>query len=350
MRTIDLRSDTVTRPTPEMREAMRTAAVGDDVMGDDPTVNELQAMAAKMLGKEAALFVASGVMGNLIAIMTHLRPGDDVICDRQSHVSVNMSGGVAALAGVTTNPVDAEPGGWLAPATVGLAIKPDNCHLTRSRLVSIENTNNAGGGTVWAPSQIQAIAAVCRERGLKLHQDGARLFNSAVAQGVDVKELTAPCDTVMFCISKGLGSPVGSLLVGPEGFIAEARRTRKMLGGGMRQAGVLASCGIISLTRMVDRLGEDHVNARRLSETLAPLPGVRIDLDTVQTNIVRFAFQCENGGCEAFVDRLRDGGVLCLSLGSPGQEQVRMVTHNDVSQDDIDVASRIITEVVESLA
>lgn len=350
MRIIDLRSDTVTRPTPEMREAMKTAEVGDDVMGDDPSVNELQELAADMLGKEAALFVASGVMGNLLAIMSHLRPSEDVICDRQSHVNVNMTGGVAALAGVTTNPVQAEPGGWLRPDAVLAAIKPDNCHLTQSRLVSIENTNNAAGGTVWTPAQTHAVAAVCREHGLKLHQDGARLFNSAVAQGLDVKELTAPCDTVMFCTSKGLASPVGSLLVGPKEFIAEAHRKRKMLGGGMRQVGVLAACGIISLTRMVDRLSEDHVNARRLAEALASMPGIRMELGTVQTNIVRFTFQGEKGKCGELVEHLKGRGVLCLSLGSPGAAQVRMVTHNDVSEADIDHALPIIEEVTEHLA
>ena len=248
MRIADLRSDTATRPTPEMRDAMGRAEVGDDVLGEDPTINELQELGAEMVGKEAAIFVTSGVQGNLIAILTHTRPGDDVICDRQSHVGANMTGGVAALAGVTTSPLDAEPGGWLRPEAVEAAIQPDDCHLTRSRLVTIENTNNAASGTVWTSDQIGHVADVCSRRGLKLHMDGARLFNAAVAQGVAARGLTGRCDTVMFCLSKGLGSPVGSLLAGPSDFVAEARRKRKMLGGGMRQAGVLAASGIISLT------------------------------------------------------------------------------------------------------
>lgn len=346
MRIVDLRSDTVTKPTPEMREAMRTAEVGDDVLGDDPTVNALQELAADIVGKEDALFVASGVMGNLIAILTHLRPGDDVICDKQSHVNVNMSGGVAALAGVTTNPVESGPDGTLETAAVSAAIKPEDCHLTHTRLISIENTNNAAGGTVWTPAQIHDLAAVCRDSGLKTHMDGARLFNSATAQGVDVKELTGQCDTVMFCISKGLASPAGSLLAGPRDFIGEARRKRKMLGGGMRQAGVLAACGVISLTKMVSRLAEDHRKARRLAEAMAAMPGITVRLDSVQTNIVRFELSCSGADCDTFVARLAEKGVLCL--GGRGSGQGRMVTHKDVSAEDIDYAVSMIEEVAEA--
>ena len=348
MRIVDLRSDTVTKPTPEMREAMRTAEVGDDVLGDDPTVNALQELAADIVGKEDALFVASGVMGNLISILTHLRPGDDVICDKQSHVNVNMSGGVAALAGVTTNPVESGPDGTLGTAAVSAAIKPEDCHLTHTRLVSIENTNNAAGGTVWTPAQLHDLATACRENGLKLHIDGARLFNSAVAQGVDVKELTEHCDTVMFCISKGLASPVGSLLAGPRDFVAEARRKRKMLGGGMRQAGVLAACGVISLTKMVSRLAEDHSHARRLAEAMAAMPGIALSLDTVQTNIIRFEISSDSADCDTFVERLKEKGVLCL--GGCGSGQGRMVTHKDVTREDIDLALSMIGEVAEALA
>jgi len=348
VRIVDLRSDTATKPTPEMREAMKNAEVGDDVLAEDPTINELQELGASMVGKEAALFVTSGIQGNLIAILTHTRPGDDVICDAQSHVCVNMTGGVAALGGVTTNAVAAEPGGWMSPEAVEAAIQPPNCHLTHTSLVSVENTNNAAGGTVWTPQQVQDIADVCRRRGLKLHGDGARLFNSAVAQGVDVTELADPCDTVMFCLSKGLGAPVGSLLAGPADFIAEARRKRKMLGGGMRQAGVLAACGIISLTKMVGRLAEDHANAHKLAEAMADMPGISINLDSVQTNIIRFEFHSDRSDCAAFVDALAERGVLCLaSYGSP---KARMVTHNDVSADDIDHAIPIIREAAESLA
>ncbi len=348
MRIVDLRSDTATKPTPEMREAMKNAEVGDDVLAEDPTVNRLQELGASRVGKEAALFVTSGVQGNLLAILTHTRPSEDVICDAQSHVCVNMTGGVAALAGVTINAVAAEPGGWLSPEAVEAAVKPADCHLSRSALVSIENTNNAAGGTVWTRQQIRDVAHVCQRRGLKLHMDGARLFNSAVAQGVDVKELAEPCDTVMFCLSKGLASPVGSLLAGPADLIAEARRKRKMLGGGMRQAGVLAACGIISLTQMADRLAEDHAHARKLAEAMADMPGISIDLDNVQTNIIRFEFHSDRSDCAAFVDALAEQGVLCFaSYGSP---KGRMVTHNDVSADDIDHAIPIIREAAESLA
>jgi len=331
-----------------MREAMAAAEVGDDVLGEDPSINRLQDMGAERVGKEAALFVTSGVQGNLLAILTHTRPGDDVICDKQSHVCVNMTGGVAALGGVTTNALDAEPGGWLGPEAIEAAVKPDNCHLTHSALVCIENTNNAAGGTIWTQRQIDDTADVCKANGLKLHMDGARLFNSAVAQGVDVGELTAACDTAMFCLSKGLGSPVGSLLAGPADFVAEARRKRKMLGGGMRQAGVLAACGIVSLLKMVDRLADDHANARHLAEAMAEMPGIRVNLDNVQTNIIRFEFGETGDDSAAFAGKLGERGVLCMAgYGTPSG---RMVTHADVSADDIEHAIPIIQEVTESLA
>ena len=342
MRTVDLRSDTATRPTPAMRKAMAEAEVGDDVLSEDPTVNRLQDMAAERVGKEAALFVTSGVQGNLLAIMTHLRPGDDVICDVQSHVNVNMTGGVAVIAGATTNPVHATPDGWFGPDAVEQAIKPNDSHLTRSRLVCIENTNNAASGTIWTPQQVAAISRVCRERGLGFHCDGARIFNSAVAQGVHVQELVEPCDSVMFCVSKGMGSPVGSLLAGPADFIAQARRSRKMLGGGMRQAGVLAACGIVSLTEMIDRLADDHRNARGLAEAMADMPGIELRLANVQTNIVRFSFTSDKAGEADFVAALASRGVLCF----PG----RMVTHNDVTAQDVDYAIGVMAEVTQSFA
>ncbi|MBM4085307.1 MAG: aminotransferase class I/II-fold pyridoxal phosphate-dependent enzyme [Planctomycetes bacterium] len=342
MRIVDLRSDTVTKPTPKMREAMRNAIVDDDVFGTCPTMNRLEEMAAEKVGKEAALFVASGVMGNLIATLVHTRPGDEVICDKSSHFNVNMTGGTAALAGITTCPLAVDAQGRLNPADVEAAIKADDCHLAKTRMVVFENTNNAAGGTVITPQDTAALAAVCRKHGLVLHMDGARVFNSAVAQGIDVKRLTADCSTVMFCISKGLGSPVGSLLTGPKEFIREARRKRKMLGGGMRQAGVLAACGIISLTDMIDRLADDHRNARTLAEGMAALPGFKINLQTVQTNIIYFEFSLPKLTCHQLVARLRDRGVLCLALGPRG----RMCTHNDVNSDDISHALAVIADVV----
>ena len=326
---IDLRSDTVTKPTEEMYRAMAEAELGDDVAQDDPTVNRLEELAAEKIGKEAALFVASGTMGNLCAITTHTRPRESMICEATSHTYEHEVGGAAALAGVTTRVVFGEAG-YMGPAEIQQEIHdPDDVHVAPASLLCIENTHNAAGGVCLSPDQMRTMAATARQHGLKVHTDGARIFNSAIAQGVAAAELVSEVDSVMFCLSKGLSSPVGSMLAGPGDFIGEARRVRKMLGGGMRQAGILAACGIVSLTKMVDRLAEDHANARLLAEGLAELPRIEIDLDAVQTNLVFFR---PPGDPEAFLQQCQAEGVLGVQFPDG---RVRLSLHREISTEDV---------------
>ncbi len=266
MKTIDLRSDTVTQPTPEMREAMANAIVGDDVWGDDPTVIELQEEAAARLGKEAALFMASGTMSNEVALLTHCARGQEVILERQSHMYTHEGGGSAALGGVHPYPLDVQPDGTLALDAIREAIRTEDVHHPRTRLICLENTQSMAGGIPITAEYTAKVGAIARENNLKLHIDGARLFNAATALKVDVKDLVAPADSVSFCLSKGLCAPVGSLLVGSKEFIDEARHNRKLLGGGMRQVGILAAAGLISLRKMTGRLHIDHENACALAE------------------------------------------------------------------------------------
>ena len=343
MRIVDLRSDTVTKPTPRMLEAMTRAEVGDDGMGEDPTVNRLEEMAAERLGKEAGLFCASGTMANLIAVMTHTRPGDGVICDENAHIHKLTMGGTSAIAGVLLYTLKADLLGRLSLQEIEDTINLDP-RYPRSRLLVVENTNNLAGGTVLSPEETGALAALARRYGLMSHLDGARIFNSAIAQGVEPKKLARGCDTVMFCLSKGLGCPVGSVLAGPRDFIKEARRFRKMLGGVMRQAGVVAACGIVALEEMVDRLREDHQKARRLAEGLDRIqPGI-VHLETVQTNIVCLKFSGPNMGCRELIGKLAKKGVLAIHLqGNHG----RMVTHKDVTLEDMDHALGVIEGVLK---
>lgn len=287
MQYIDLRSDTVTHPTPEMRAAMAAAPVGDDVYGDDPTVNRLEELAAERVGMEDGLFVPSGTMGNLTALLTHCGRGEEAIVGAQSHISWYEGGGLSAFGGIHPRPVPEQADGSLALADLEAAIRPDDVHEPRTRLIAIENTHNRCGGVFQTPAYVRALADFAHARGLVVHMDGARLFNAAVAQGIPARELTAPLDSVTFCLSKGLCAPVGSVLCGSRAFIAEARRIRKHLGGGMRQAGVIAAAGIVALEQMVDRLAEDHARARRLAEGLAELPQIRLD-GPPQTNMVYF--------------------------------------------------------------
>ncbi len=344
MRTVDLRSDTVTQPTPRMREAMRKAAVGDDGFGEDPTVERLEALGAEILGKEAGLFLPSGTMANLVAVLVHTRPGDGVICDENAHIYKLTLGGTTRFAGITILPQRTGPTGCLDPVQLESALNLGP-HFPRSTLVIIENTNNLAGGTVLTRDDTRQIAEVARRHKIPVHLDGARIFNASVAQGVDAKELTEDCDTVMFCLSKGLCCPVGSILAGSRDFIDKARKVRKMLGGGMRQAGVIAACGVIALEEddMMAPLAVDHKKARRLAEGLARIrPGI-VDLNTVETNIVCFEFSSEDMDCKALVESLSERGVRTIHLyGSRG----RMVTHNDVSEDDIDYALGVIESVV----
>jgi threonine aldolase len=283
---VDLRSDTVTQPTPAMREAMAKAEVGDDVFGEDPTVNRLEAMAAERMGKDAALFVPSGTMGNLAAVLAHCGRGDEVILGDLTHTYLYEAGGVAALGGVHPRPIPNQPDGTLALEAIEAAIREDDVHYPISRLVCLENTHNRCGGVPLTVEYTRKVGELAHRHDLRLHLDGARIFNAAAAQGVEARLLAAPVDSVTFCFSKALCAPVGSALCGDEAFVRRARRIRKQLGGGMRQAGILAAAGIVALETMVDRLAEDHARARRLAEELSSIPGIVLDPGTPHTNMV----------------------------------------------------------------
>jgi len=327
---IDLRSDTVTRPSPGMRRAMYEAEVGDDVFGEDPTVRRLEAFVAELLGKEAALFVPSGVMGNQLAIKVLTHPGDEVILGRESHIFNYESGAPALISGVQLHPLDDTPG-WFSPEALTLAVRHGHDWEPRSRLVCLENTHNRAGGVVVPLDVTEAVAAEAHRRGLALHLDGARLWHASVALGVPEHRLAAPFDMVSVCLSKGLGAPVGSLLAASTDLIAEARRFRKLLGGGMRQVGVLAAAGLYALEHHRPLLAEDHAKARRLAEGIAELPAFEIDLKRVQTNIVRF--DVRQGTAENVLAQLREEGVLMVAFGP---RTIRATTHRDVSMQDID--------------
>ncbi len=323
---IDFRSDTVSWPTPAMRAAMVAAPVGDDVYGEDPTVNELEALAAHKTGKEAGLFVASGTMGNLAAILAHAGRGDEAILGADCHVYSWEAGSIAALGGVIPHPLPTDRFGRMAPGDVADAVREDDPHVPRSRLVLVENSYGAKHGYPLPPDYFAAIAAVARAHGLAIHMDGARLFNAAVALGLDAAELTRDVDSVTFCLSKGLCAPVGSVLCGSAGFIDQARRSRKALGGGMRQAGILAAAGIVALNEMVERLGDDHAHARMLAEGLSRLPGLRVDLDRVCTNMVFFDLADDVPlSSDDVIEQLKArAGVW---LGGNGSRGFRAVTH-----------------------
>ena len=291
---VDLRSDTLTLPTPAMREAMARAEVGDDVWEEDPTVKRLEAMAAERLGKEAGLFVASGTMGNLVSVVSQTQAGQEVVLDLDSHIFNYEVAGSVVIGSVQMRPVKTARG-FLAPEQVREALRPANIHIPPTGLVCVENTHNRHGGTCCTPEEIGAVAAVAHGANVPVHLDGARLFNAAVAMRRDAREFTRDVDSVTFCVSKGLGAPVGSVVCGSRGFITRARRVRKMVGGGMRQAGVIAAAGVVALETMVDRLAEDHANARRLAEGIAKVPGLRVDLASVQTNIVIFGVERPGG-------------------------------------------------------
>ena len=342
-RVVELRSDTFTLPTESMRRAMAAAEVGDDVWDEDPTIHRLQRRAAEMVGKEASLFVPSGTMGNLCALLSHTQPGQEVIVEVDSHIFQNEVAGASVVGGLQLRPLDT-PDGRVQPEQVRRAIRQPDIHEPVTGLLCLENTHNRKGGTCLSPKQTAAVSAVAHDAGFPVHLDGARVFNAAVALGVDVRELTGPVDSVMFCLSKGLSAPVGSMLAGSTDFIERSRRVRKMLGGGMRQAGVLAAAGLCALEDMVDRLAEDHRNARRLAEGLQGLPGIAIDLARVETNMVF-------GDCQppltaaAFIDRCREAGVL-LDQASP--YRWRMVTHRGVTAEDIDLAIGAVRRIVDA--
>jgi threonine aldolase len=332
---IDLRSDTVTHPTPAMREAMARAEVGDDVYGEDPTVNRLEELAAERTGKEAALFTTSGTMGNALAILTHCRRGEEVIAGDRSHVALDEVSGAARLNGSQVRAVPNLPDGTLDRARLERAFRGDDIHEARTGLLCLEDTQNMCGGRVIAAATLRELAAPARQRGLPVHLDGARLFNAAVALDVPASALAADADSVQFCVSKGLSAPVGSMLAGSHAFVAEARRNRKLLGGGMRQAGILAAAGILALTEMVERLAEDHANARILAEGLANLSGLALQPETVESNMVFFDVRPRDDGTNenaAFTRALAREGVL-VSSGDGGR--IRAVTHYGITADDI---------------
>ncbi|MCS7300565.1 MAG: low-specificity L-threonine aldolase [Fimbriimonadales bacterium] len=333
-RLIDLRSDTVTKPTPAMRRAMAEAEVGDDVLGDDPTVQRLEEVAAQRVGKEAGLFVPSGVMANLVSLMTLTGRNEEVILGDQSHLYTSEVGGLGIFGGVFLHVLPNLPDGTIPIDRLQGAVR-NAVYTPKTRVISLENTHNRCSGAVLPMEYIQQVAALAQERGVVLHLDGARIFNAAVALGVDAAEVARPFEVVNFCFSKGLGAPVGSIVCGRSAFIQEARRTRRMLGGGMRQAGVLAAAALVALNEMVDRLAEDHANARRFAEGLANIKGVRIDPACVQTNIVIFDLEPATGWTsETLLRALRAQGVL-LSLSGA---RLRAVTHYGITREDVDEA------------
>ena len=337
---IDLRSDTVTRPTPAMRRAMAEADVGDDVLGDDPTVLALEARTADLLGKEAAVYMPSGTMTNQVAIRAWTEPGDEIILEASAHSYFYESGGPAALSGVMCRLIEGRRGLFTGDQVRGV-LRPKNEHFPRTKLLCIENTHNRGGGTVWPLQQVADVVAVAREAGLRTHLDGARLWNAAVAAGVPEGDYAAHFDSVSVCFSKGLGAPVGSALAGDGEFIARARRFRKMFGGGMRQAGILAAGALYALEHHRDRLAEDHANARHLAEGLADLPGVDIDPTTVETNIVMVGTTAV--AAPDLVQRLEAAGVLVLPRDA---KTIRAVTNLDTSAGQVEEALAAFAKVL----
>jgi threonine aldolase len=343
--TIDLRSDTVTKPSPAMRRAMAEAEVGDDVYGEDPTVRALERRTAELLGKEAALFVPSGTMANQIAIGVHAGPGDELLCDPSAHVYVWEAGGIARHWGVTTRTVG--PGGPIDPVALEGLVRPDDGHYARTRLVCLENTHNRGGGRVVPPDDVRRIAAWARSNALAMHLDGARLFNAVVASGVGAGEWCRHFDTVSVCFSKGLGAPVGSAIAGPADLIREAHRLRKLLGGGMRQAGVIAAAALFALEHNVARLADDHEHARMLARAVESVGGLRLESSPVETNLVWIAVDPALGTAAEVVARLKARGVLVSALGA---QVVRACTHLDVSRSDVEIAADAIRRLSPALS
>jgi len=345
MKTIDLRSDTVTLPTPAMREAIYRAELGDDVFGEDPTTNRLEKLAAERMGKEAAILVASGTMGNLVCLLTHCGRGEEVILGDQSHTFVYEAGGMSALGGIHPHTVTNQPDGTMRLEDIEAAIRGDDVHFPQTRLICLENTHNRCNGSALTPQYTDAVAALAKKRGLAVHLDGARIFNAAVTLGVDVKDLTRSVDSVSFCLSKGLSAPIGSVVCGSEKFIAQARRIRKVLGGGMRQCGIIAAAGIVALEQMAERIAEDHKNARRLAEGIAQIGGLSIDLAKTQTNIVYFELTSERLTAEKLVAELRKKGIRLLTVGP---RRLRAVTHYGITAEDIDLTLAALAELVQA--
>jgi threonine aldolase len=342
---IDFRSDTVTLPTEEMLEAILYSELGDDVFREDSTVNRLERLAAEKLGKEAALLVTSGTQANLVSLMSNTKRGNLVILEAESHIFWYEVGGISMIAGLLPWPVKSSFGA-LNPQDIERAIQQENIHFAEPAVICIENTHNRHGGTIISPDQIKAISEVAHSHGLKLYMDGARIFNAAVGLKVDVKEFTKYVDNLMFCLSKSLCCPVGSLLVGTSEFIERARKFRKVLGGGMRQAGIIAAPGIIALEKMIDRLEEDHRNAQCLGEGINKIIGIQIDLSRVQTNIVCFEIGGMEISAELFVSKLKEEGILALALDN---NKIRMVTHKGIEEEHVKKAIEAINKISKEL-
>jgi threonine aldolase len=338
---IDLRSDTVTLPTDEMLEAIKQAKLGDDVYGEDPTVNRLQEMAAEKMGKEAALLVPSGTQANLTSVMSNCQRGELVLLEAESHIYWYEVGGIAAIAGLLPWPIKAAEAAF-EPSQLEAAVRPDNIHYPVPSLVCVENTHNRYGGKVVTPRQLEAISEVAKKHSLKVYMDGARIFNASVALNINVKEFTKHVDNLMFCLSKGLSCPVGSLIVGNRDFINRARKNRKILGGGMRQAGIIAAPGIIALEKMINRLRMDHENAKLLAEKLIKIGGVHIDLKNVQTNIVTFDLD-PSVNCDAFLQKLKENGILALAQA---KNRVRIVTHRGIEREHIEKTAATVERIL----
>ncbi|MCS6867074.1 MAG: low-specificity L-threonine aldolase [Gemmataceae bacterium] len=340
---IDLRSDTVTKPTPGMLAAMMRAAVGDDVLGEDPTVNELERRVAALFGQEAGLFVPSGTMANQIAVRVHCRPQDEILIDSTSHIYLWEAGGPAALSGVTCRTLEGRHG-RLSVAQLEGKIRPDDMHAVRTRLVCLENTHNRGGGTVYSLHEVQAIAAWARQHHLAMHLDGARIWNAMVKTGVRADQWGQAFDTIAVCFSKGLGAPVGSMLLGPRDLISYGRRIRKLFGGAMRQVGYLAAACHYALDHHIERLAEDHANAQIIAQAVATVPGLRLTPPEVETNLVWFEVHPSLGTAQQVAERLRSQGVLVAALGT---NVIRAVTHLDVSREQCHQAAAIIRQLAQ---
>jgi threonine aldolase len=337
---IDLRSDTVTLPTTAMRKAMAEAEVGDDVYGEDPSINRLEELSAEMMGKEAAMFVPSGTMGNQIAVLTHTRPGTEIILEADSHIYYYESAAASVFAGVQPRPLPGKRGSMPA-SLVEWAIRQDDIHLPPTSLICLENTHNRAGGTVVPLADMQAVYDVACRHNIPVHLDGARIFNAAIAAGVPVKEFTSCTTSVQFCLSKGLGAPVGSIIAGPADFMSEARRWRKRLGGGMRQAGIIAAAGIVALETMVDRLAEDHANARLLAEGLAGLKGIEFNPEDVDTNIIIVKPTAMSIG--QLGEELEKRGILTVVIEP---DRVRFTTNKEVTASDIEKTIMAVKEIL----
>ena len=348
MRVYDLRSDTVTHPTEEMRAAMARAEVGDDVMGEDPSVNQLEEMAAQMVGKEAAVLVASGTMGNLVSILAQTQRGDEVIAGTESHVFWNECGGASVMGGLQLRQVANDYRGMMDPDEVDRAIRrPGNIHFPRSSLLCLENTHNRCSGGILTPSDTKALCDVAHAHGMQVHLDGARIFNAAIALEVPATELTKDVDDLTFCLSKGLSAPAGSLVCGDRDFVDRARKWRKAVGGGMRQVGVLAAAGIVALQTCIERLSDDHANARRLAEGLAEIPGLSVEPDNIRTNIVFVEVDPSLGPTPDFIRRMVEEGVR---VSYPGERNFRMVTNRHITSQDVDETLGIVSRVAREAA